>query len=141
MPATEGQPSEGTYTGPGAGSWATWQLVALDTEDGRRQSRPPYLELDLHPTGQAFFWGCSLAESGDGERCPFLERSSCRVGTVSAEATAWHVRLANDDGTSIGEGDIVEEASGDIYVDGKGVLPARAHYHRVAYTSPEGCAP
>lgn len=123
---------------PPAGDWATWQLVAIE-RDGERIGDPPYIELDLHPDGEAFLWTCATGPTGEGERCPFYARVGCLAGTVRLSGTTWHVALQG--AKTVAEGDLFEEASGDLRVDGSGALPARGHYRRVAFASPEGCQP
>jgi hypothetical protein len=127
--------------GLGDGSWATWQLIAID-RDGVRVDHPPFVELDLHPTGEAFMWTCLAAPTGDGTRCPYYARQQCLAGRVRPSGSVWLLELSDAEGArTLAEGTIVEEPSGDIFVDGRGALPARGHYRRVAYASPDTCEP
>jgi hypothetical protein len=125
---------------PPEGSWGLWQLSAIAGEG----TAPPFLELDLHPEGIAYLWTCSGSATGNGLPCPPLRRQGCTVGTVSlaSGAGAWTVALTDTDGRMLlGRGDVVEDASGDVMIDGTGDLPPRARYHRVSAPSRERCFP
>jgi hypothetical protein len=128
---------------PEEGEWGTWQLLSIeDPATGKRQYDPPFIEIDLQPDGTAFLWTCINASTGNGERCPAPYRQTCHKGTFSLSGTTWRVQLTNRDGTQVaGRGDVTEEASGDIGIDGTGVMPAKAHYRRVGAPTREGCLP
>jgi hypothetical protein len=121
------------------GAWGTWQLLWIKGADGQRDDSPPFLQLDLHPEGSAYLWQCTSPTQNMGKRCDFSARSACRVGTISLSGTTWGVRFAAGDGELDGFAAVVEEASGDITVDGTGILPARGHYRRVAAPSHDAC--
>jgi hypothetical protein len=128
-------------SGPEDGEWGTWQLLSLEGPDGRRQYDPPFVELDLHPDGRAYRWTCAASITGNGQRCPIGLRESCMVGRVVLSGFVWSVQLTNKEGTRVeARGDIVDEPSGDISVDGEGALHPRAHYRRVGAAG-EGCIP
>jgi len=122
------------------GSWGTWQLFSLEQADGTRSYTPPYVELDLHPDGRAYAWTC-LDGAPNGLRCPPYLRVACHEGTVGPGQGRWTVRFAGAGGAVRGEGTIVEEPSGDIAIDGTGMLHAGGHYRRVAAASRDGCTP
>jgi hypothetical protein len=129
-------------SGPEEGEWGTWQLLSIDAPDGRRTYEPPFIELDLHWSGEAYLWTCALGLTGTGQRCPFYARQGCLVGTMSLFGDTWRVHFPTKEGTrTAARGDIADEPSGDITVKGEGVLPAGGHYRRVAAPSHEGCAP
>jgi hypothetical protein len=140
--------SSGGLTGDGDGSstsyatdgaWGTWQLLSIDTPSGKNYA-PPFVEVELQPTGRAYRWTCVKATTGDGERCPFELRRECTVGTGTLEGVVWHVKLNGKDGSSIGTAIVEDDASGDITLNGAGLLDAHAHYHRVAAAG-NGCIP
>jgi hypothetical protein len=114
--------------GPGDGPWGLWQLLSLEGADGQRQYDPPFIEIDLHPDGTAFRWGCSAAPSGSGLPCPGALRQGCAAGTIQLEGLVWRVQLADEGG------DVEDEPSGDIRV-------GAAHYRRVAAATTFGCIP
>jgi hypothetical protein len=127
---------------PEEGEWGTWQLLSVEDASGKRQYDPPFIEVDLRPDGTAYLWTCIARSTGNGERCPAPYRQTCHKGTFTISGTTWRVQLTNRDGTQIaGRGDVTEEASGDIGIDGSGVLPAKAHYRRVGAPTHEGCLP
>ena len=129
-------------SGTEEGEWGTWQLLSVDGPDGRRQYDPPYVELDLHPTGAAYLWTCSTALTGKGERCPYYARMNCFTGTISSDGRTWRVDFPAKAGASTtASGEISDEPSGDITVKGRGALHADGHYRRVAAASPDGCVP
>lgn len=129
-------------TEPEEGEWGTWQLLSVEDASGKRQYNPLFIEVDLHPSGVAYLWTCIHRSTGNGERCPAPYRQTCHKGTFIVSGTTWRVQLTNREGTQIaGRGDVTEEASGDIGIDGTGVLPARAHYRRVGAPTHEGCLP
>ncbi len=118
--------------GPSDGAWGTWQLLSIETSEGRDYD-PPFIEIALHPDGKAYRWTCATGGTGDGFRCPFELRRGCMIGTVAVEGLEWRMQIVNKEGSQvIGGATIHEEASGDIAVDGTGVLTPRAHYRRVA---------
>jgi len=125
------------------GEWGTWQLLSVeDSVTGKRQYDPPFIEIDLQPDGTAFLWTCVAASTGNGERCPAPFRQTCHKGTISISGTTWRVQLNDRAGQSVvGRGDVKDEPSGDIAIDGTGILPARAHYRRVGAATREGCLP
>lgn len=127
---------EGTApAAPEDGEWGTWQLLWTG-ERGTRDYHPPFVELDLHPDGRAFLWGCASAGPPDGTRCPPRSRKPCLEGRITLAGIEWSVAF---DGGSTGV--VRDEPSGDIVVDGTGALPAKGHYRRVAAASREGCVP
>lgn len=127
---------------PEDGEWGTWQLIAVDTDDGTPNYDPPFIEIDLHETGKAYFWECLAAATGSGKRCPYPSRRGCLVGTISVTGATWQFHFPSKDGSSTsGRGVIVDEPSGDITVKGEGVVPARGHYRRVSPRSYDGCSP
>ncbi len=139
-------PSEAEEPGfpsvPEEGEWGTWQLLSVDAPDGRRTYDPPYLELDLHSNGEAYLWTCMLAPTGTGQRCPYYARQHCFVGTMALSGDTWRVHFPTKEGTrTAARGDVVDEPSGDITVNGEGALPAGGHFRRVAAPSHDGCVP
>ncbi len=141
--ADDDEPEELTIpSGAEEGEWGTWQLLSVDGPDGKRQYDPPFVELDLHPSGAAYLWTCSKAATGTGERCPFYARMNCFAGRIVTDGRVWRVDFPIKNGTHTGaSGEIVEEPSGDITVKGSGALHASGHYRRVAASSSEGCVP
>jgi hypothetical protein len=118
-----------------------WQLEWTTGPNGEDDS-PPFLELDLDTNGMAYFWSCLNAPTGNGLPCPTNQRVGCVVGQAALRGDAWHVVLTANDGTTVrGEGDVVEDPSGDVAIDGTGLLPAGGTYHRVAAPAREKCFP
>jgi hypothetical protein len=143
LPST---PSEAPESSDGA--YGTWQLLSFIGPDGRHDD-PPFVEIDLHPDGIAYRWTCrpdpldpTTAVTGNGLPCPVARRENCVAGTMALTGSAWTITLTTYDGRAIlGQGDVVEDPSGDIDVDGQGILQPRARYHRVAAPSRERCFP
>lgn len=127
--------------GPVDGAWGTWQLLSVEGSDGKRIYDPPFIEIDLHPDGTAYRWTCAAGPTGSGLRCPVGLRQGCLAGTIALDGFRWRVRLNDRTGTNVAGGEIEEEASGDIRVDGNGALSPGAHYRRVAAASKESCSP
>lgn len=143
IPSSAEADDELAPSGPEDGEWGTWQLLSVDGPDGRRHYDPPFVELDLHPNGQAFMWTCSVGPpTGQGERCPFYARHGCLVGTIALEGDIWRVHFPTKDGMrTAARGDVVDEPSGDITVKGEGALHPGGHYRRVGAATREGCEP
>lgn len=124
------------------GEWGTWQLLSVEDDSHKRIYDQPFLEVDLHPNGKAYFWTCISATIGQGLRCESPYRQMCHQGTFTVVGTTWRITLTSPNGSrTVGAGDVKDEPSGDIAIDGTGILPKRAHYRRVAAPSSDGCAP
>lgn len=132
-PANADDPEEWP-AGPVDGAWGTWQLLSVEGDDGARHYDPQFVELDLHPDGTAYRWVCDTAPTGSGIACPPNHRTQCLIGSVQLEGIVWRLRF--DDGG----GDIEEESSGDLRVNGAGPLLGGAHYRRVSAPG-TGCIP
>jgi hypothetical protein len=143
--AVAAEPSAVVY--PPEGAWGLWQLWSIPGPSGR-DYEPPFDELDLHPDGIAYWWSCrpdpstSDGNLPDGLPCPSIRRDGCVVGTIALSDNAWRVALtSNDARTVLGRGSVEPDASGDVLIDGSGILPAGARYHRVSAPSREACMP
>jgi hypothetical protein len=119
---------------PSEGPWGLWQLLAVG-----KNYDPPFIELDLHENGTAFMWRC--AGDPNGIRCgsPF----GCTTGTLTRSADdTWHVQLTDDHSNKqVARADLSDDPSGDIVVDGSGLLPAAGLYRRLGAATKIGCLP